>query len=310
MIKKLSNYVELLVGVIIVIILCFIVPNFFSYQNFYSIIMQTSILSFFAFGITFPGLLKEFDLSIGATGGLCSTMVLVLMNNFKFGLSEALILAILVSIICGFINGFLVIEIGLSAIIATIGTSFLFNAFELILNNGSRVISPEEVIAISNIDVGYFPFYFILTIVILIILHFLSLRTITGRLIYAVGENKIAAKFTGIFVKMYGYLCFLAAGLFGAIGGIMLVAHTGTAQIAGGDKFLWDAFIAYFVGSSFFRGKRLFIGTFIGCIFIVTVGQILILLSVPYYNIQLIRAIIFVIAIIGSNISLYRSRTI
>ncbi|HHT78674.1 MAG TPA: ABC transporter permease, partial [Actinobacteria bacterium] len=300
------NYKEIFIALIIFIALYFFVPNFYSYENFFSIVTQISILSFFAFAVTFPGLIKEFDLSVGATAGLSSTLIAVLVNN-NMGLPQAILIGVAVALVCGLLNGFLVIDIGISAIIVTIGTGFVFNAFELILNGGRRVVAPMAMTALTTKSFGPIPIYFIFGFFMVLVLYFFSLWTTMGRSIYATGENKTAAKFSGIKVRMYGYMCFVGAAFLAALGGIFAVSHSGTAQVQGGDKFLWDSFIAYFIGVSFFRGKRLFVGTYVGVIFTVIIGQVMILVGVEFYYVQLFRAIILVLAIIISTpISLRR----
>lgn len=306
-IENFKKYMGLLVGLLILIIFCLVVPNFFSYGNFYSTIIQVSILSIFALGVCFVGILKEFDLSIGATASLCSTFLIVFLNKYQVNFVYGVVLAIIIALICGFMNGFLVIEIGISAIIATIGTSSIFYAFETLLNSGNRVVPSGNNFLQGDFTIVHLPFVFIFSLITLAILHFFSLRTTIGRSIYATGENKIAARFSGLRTKKYGYICFIAGALLGAIGGILQVTYTGTAQLRGGDKFLWDAFMAYFIGMALFGGKRLFIGAYLGCILSVLIGQVLFLLGLPIYSLQLLKALFLVLAIvIGSVISLRR----
>lgn len=296
--SKINDYYGIFGLIVIIVGLIIFIPNFATYSNFYAIIVQGSILCVIAFGLTFPGIINEYDLSIGAIAGICSTLVCGLVFYFNLSIIPAIILSLVVATLIGTINAVLVIEFRILAIIATIGMTFILNAFELMINKGKRMATPEALVNIDTLsNQTPIPFYFILALFLLVILMVFSLYTKNGRYLYATGENKMAAKVAGVNTRLYGYLPFLFSAILGAIGGIMQITYTHTAQVFGGNRFLWDVLMAFFLGMAFFSGKKLFIGTFLGAFFSIIISQTLLLLNVDYYYRQLIRAIIIIMAI-------------
>ncbi len=124
-----------------------------------------------------------------------------------------------------------------------------------------------------------------------------------GRLFYMTGENREAARLTGIPVDRYRTIAYMISGLFAALGGIVLASRIGTGQVSAGASLLMDGVAAAFIGFSVFgAGKPNVIGTLLGSILIGVLLNGLTMMNVPYYAQDIIKGTILIFALALSHI--------
>ncbi|MBM7619930.1 putative multiple sugar transport system permease protein [Bacillus tianshenii] len=103
---------------------------------------------------------------------------------------------------------------------------------------------------ITWILAGYngFSWTVIIMLLVVIIYHFLTTKTVLGRHIYAVGSNPEAAHLSGINVKKITYIVFGSMGMLAALSGILFTARLQSATTTAGTLFELDAIAAAYVG--------------------------------------------------------------
>ena len=121
---------------------------------------------------------------------------------------------------------------------------------------------------------------------------------------YMTGENREAARLTGIPVNRYRAYAYMISGAFAALGGIVLASRIGTGQVSAGAPLLMDAVAAAFIGFSVFgAGKPNVIGTLLGAMFIGVLLNGLTMMNVPYYAQDIVKGAILIFALALSHIA-------
>jgi len=135
-------------------------------------------------------------------------------------------------------------------------------------------------------------------LVIVALTHIFLNYTKHGRYLYVVGGNEEAARLSGIPVKRYRTLAYFLSALLAGIGGLMLAARIGSAQVNAGAGFLMPAVAAAFIGYSVGGIKKPnAIGTLIGAVLVGILENGLIMMSVPYYSLNIVKGAVLAIAL-------------
>lgn len=173
----------------------------------------------------------EIDLSVGAIIALASTVMGLAMTA---GASTPLLvlLGLGTGLLCGAFNGLLVAGFGLPSIVVTIGTMSLFRGLSyIVLGDGAFTGYPESfawfgqgyVFWVITVELVIFA---LAALVFGILLH----RTSFGRMVYAIGNNATAARFSGIRVERVRFVLFLLTGLMSGIAAICLTSRLGSTR--------------------------------------------------------------------------------
>ena len=173
----------------------------------------------------------EIDLSIAAIISLASTAMGAAAQS-GVGPAGLCAIGLLVGLLCGAFNGFLITRVGLPSIVATIGTMSLFRGIAyVVLGDGVYKGYPP---GFAYFGQGYvwwvFSFEFVVFLLLAIGAHVLLHRTVFGRRVFAIGNNSFAARFSGIRVERVKFLLFLMTGLASGVAAIMLTSRLGSTR--------------------------------------------------------------------------------
>ncbi len=114
-----------------------------------------------------------------------------------------------------------------------------------------KLVLVSAIIAyITWILAGYngFSWTVVIMLLVVVVYHFLTTKTVLGRHIYAVGSNPEAAHLSGINVKKITYIVFGSMGMLAALSGILFTARLQSATTTAGTLFELDAIAAAYVG--------------------------------------------------------------
>ena len=146
--------------------------------------------------------------------------------------------------------------------------------------------------------------------VYLFVFYFLSYvllhRTKYGRGFYAVGSNRIAARFSGIRIERYIIAAFVMSNVLTSFTNMVQTAAQGNGNVKGGLVLLMPAYAAVFVGISVFK-KPSVIGTFLGAFLIGIMQNGFTLMTAPFYIMDMIVGITLIGSIILSRMEVRRS---
>jgi len=174
----------------------------------------------------------EIDISVGSMIGLCATVLAVCMEH-GFGIGWAMVVALAIGTLAGLMNGLFVVAFGLPSLVVTIGTLALYRGIAQILLEERGVSNfPDWYQNLGFGTIGSTPIplssvaFVILFAGFSIFLH----ATYWGRAIFAIGNNREAARYSGIDVRRTMLAVFTASGAVSALAAIVLTAYLASAR--------------------------------------------------------------------------------
>jgi len=256
----------------------------------------------------------DIDLSVGSMVGL-SSVVVGLLTHAGLSIPVAGLVAIVVGVLGGLVNGLLVTRFGLPALAVTIGTLALYRGMAIGLLGTTAITSFDRTwskLAKSKIGETGIPSVMILFLVLLAIFVVLLHFTTFGRGIYAIGLSKDAAAFSGINVTRTRVILFILSGAMSALAGVFYTLRYTSSR---GDNAtgLELAVIAAVVlgGVSVFGGRGALHGVVAGVLLIGALSNALRLASVTSDVINIITGVLLVLSVIaGSFMQWVQSRRI
>ena len=248
----------LLVGVVLLLCVIWTVmnPQFLSLNNITNILRQASYTAVAAVGMTMVIVIGEIDLSAGSlvcASGLTGAMVCKETGNVVLAVLAALAVGLLV----GFVNGALCAYGKLPGFIATLASMTVLRGLAYIITGGNSVVWTNE--AFTMIGTGYVgpvPIPVIIMVLVIIFGWVLTTKLKFGRYIYAVGGNSDASKWSGIAVEKVKIIVYMVMGVLTSIAGLIITARLGSGQPSAGQNFEMDCITAAVVGGTSMSGGR------------------------------------------------------
>ena len=301
------KYGTILTIIILIVIFAVSNPSFIQTNNLINILRSISIVTIIAIGITISLTVDGFDLSVGSVASLANAIVISMFVWFSQDTLIAILAAIGASLVVGALNSFMIVKLRIPDMLMTLATMFIIQGIALTYTKGATVsqnmVMPDGTFATGLISpffakIGQVPWIILIMAVIVIATHIFLTYTKHGRYMYIIGGNKEAARLSGISVNKYKILAYLLSALFAAIGGIVLASRVMTSEINSGSPYLMDAVAAAFIGSSVLgAGKPNAFGTFVGAVLIGILQNGLIMMSVPYYAMDIVKGTVLALAL-------------
>jgi ribose transport system permease protein len=317
--RTLSRTVTLIVGkygslIVLGILFAYfsLTANYFlTWANFVQIFNQAALTAIIAGGLTMVLAAGQFDLSIGNNASISGIVASVMMIN-GFPIPLAVGGAILMGILIGLCNAFLVTRVGVNALVATLGVGSAVVGINYFISGGSAQpfgsVAPDFTqISIGNwLSVPKNVYYMAaVSIALWVILN----RTVLGKNIQAVGGNAEAARLAGVRVHRVTSWTFVIAGICASITGVLLAAVVGSGQPVGGDGYTLAAFAAAFLGTAVIReGQFHIIGTIVGVLTVAVGFNGLALTGVPSYFQFFFQGALLIAAVSFSTLAQKRTR--
>ncbi|MGG0787219.1 MULTISPECIES: ABC transporter permease [Bacillaceae] len=301
------KYGTILTIIILIVIFAVSNPSFIQTNNLINILRSISIVTIIAIGITISLTVDGFDLSVGSVASLANAIVISMFVWFSQDTLIAILAAIGASLVVGALNSFMIVKLRIPDMLMTLATMFIIQGIALTYTKGATVsqnmVMPDGTFATGLISpffakIGQVPWIILIMAVIVIATHIFLTYTKHGRYMYIIGGNKEAARLSGISVNKYKILAYLLSALLAAIGGIVLASRVMTSEINSGSPYLMDAVAAAFIGSSVLgAGKPNAFGTFVGAVLIGILQNGLIMMSVPYYAMDIVKGTVLALAL-------------
>ncbi|WP_405049562.1 ABC transporter permease [Rhizobium sp. BE258] len=302
-----SRYGTLAAFLLLIAVNIAITPNFFSWQTLNVNLTQVATIVIVATGMTLVIATGGIDLSVGslmAISGAIAPMIflgtLFPIDNVALAVGLAFVVPVIVAMLFGWFNGFLVTHFSIQPIVATLVLFIAGRGIAQVMTNGNLQVFKNP--AFQWIAMGHFagiPAQVALMIVIAALAYALIRFTVIGRQIIAVGGNEKAARLTGIPVKRVKTLVYVISGALAGIAGLIVVARNSAsdANLVGMGMEL-DAIAAVAVGGSLLTGGRANIfGTLLGAFVIQLVRYTLLANGVPDAAALIVKAGLIVIAV-------------
>ncbi len=279
------------------------VPYFAGNLTVYLLLQDVFPILLIALPMTLVIITGEIDLSVASTLGLSSATVGVLYQA-HWSIPAAAIVALVVGLVCGALNGFLITVVGLPSLAVTVGTLALYRGIAVGLLGTTAVTGfPQDwqslVAAHLGGDASPVPLVLVIFLVLAVgfiaVLHF----TPIGRAIYAIGLNDEAAVFSGVNASNVKFWLYIGTGVISALAGIVWTLHFDSARGDNALGYELSVIAAVLVGGvSIFGGRGALPGVIAAVLVIGTLRSLLRLANVTDEVINVATGVLLIVSVI------------
>lgn len=248
----------------------------------------------------------EIDLSVASILGLASVMIGITWSA-GIPLWLDILIALAVGALAGLVNGLLVTRLGLPSLVVTLGTLALYRGLAYVIL-GSQAVSNFPS-AYTNFGIGDVPgtlipwslvVFALLALLFLVVLH----RSWIGRQIYAIGNNKEAARFAGISVNRVKLMLFVLSGLLSALAGVVFTARISSSRADNALGFELDVVTVVLLGGiNIFGGSGSMVGVILALFVVGGLRNALGLAFVSGDVQNIVVGALLVFSVLGPNIA-------
>jgi simple sugar transport system permease protein len=292
--------------ILLVIIGAFVNPSFLTVNNFINVAQQSAALGTVVVAETLILLTGKFDLSLQSTYGLAPMVgAWLIVSKDGQGLGTnwnpfiGIAIVLLVGLVVGAFNGFLVIKLGFNAFIFTLAMLILLAGIQVGIVSGRTIYHlPAAFIYLgSQYILGVPVSVWVTGAIFLFATLFLRYHRI-GRAIYAIGGNVEAARAAGIRVDRVRIGVFIVGSLLAALAGLMTAGQVVAVTASQGSNLIFSVFAAAVIGGiSLDGGRGRMVGALTGVILLALVTNILVLSQIQTFWIDAATGLIILIAL-------------
>jgi simple sugar transport system permease protein len=282
--------------------------TFGAYDIYNSLMSTTPFFALMAIPLTLVVIAKEIDLSFGSVmaWGMAAFDVVFLLfstTNPQLGVYLGFIACLLAGLFAGWLNGIIVVKLGIPSLVATIGTQFLWRGVVMVVTNGQGLgMTPVRQTILYPLLVGriggVLPMQFVWTIIIAIVVWFFLNHHKFGAHVYLVGDNVDSARLMGVDVDRTKILTFTIVGVTAAFAGFVVSEEVLFLWPTLGEGYLLNTLASVFLGgTSVFGGTGTVFGTFVAAFVIAIINPGIVAAGWLAYWTQLIYGLIIVVSV-------------
>ena len=282
-------------------------PYYLDAYNLFTNINGFLVKGIIALPMAFVLLLGDIDLSVGGNVCLSATMLGIVYNatnNIWLGI----LACILTGTLCGALNGIIMTKFTeLAPMIVTLATNIIFRGLsERILGDGStggmQKVEWFGQIFYGRIG-GIVPYPFLIFVVLAILFGVVMHKTVFGRHMFAIGENKRAAAYAGVKVEKVRMIVFTLTGLICGFAAVIYCANLGSVKSNVADGFELEAISMCVLGGvSTAGGKGTMVGAVIAIFIIGLLRYGLNLINLSGQTIRIILGILLILVVLFPTI--------
>ncbi len=297
---------------ILLIVVCLVTAvsneNFFSAYNMQNVIRLTALFGIISIGVAFVIISGGIDLSIGSVICLVGSLLPYVLVEKGYSITAALLLVSTISIAIGLFHGLLITKLKLQPFVVTLCGLLIYRGI-------ARGITQDETqgfgttyaglryLAIGKIDIPFIegfklPVPFLIMLSLALIAAFFLNKTIFGRYLKAIGNNEVAARYSGIKTDRVVIMAYVICSFLAGVGGVLFALDINSVQPEGIGNFyeLYAIAAAVLGGCSIRGGEGSILGVIIGAALMRVLRNSITMLGIPS---QLEFAIIGVVILIG-----------
>ena len=278
--------------------------------NLWNVLRQISVNVCISVGMTLVVLMAGIDLSVGSVLGFSAAVCAGVLKNglafesldlfVGFTVLGAILTAMLIGMALGLFNGWVITKFAIPPFVATLAMLTIARGLTMLYTEGIPIsnLGPKFEFIGSGWILGI-PVPVWISLIMVLIVVFLTNKTTFGRYIYAIGGNEKAAFLSGISINKIKLAVYGIAGMMAAVGGILVTSRLNSAQPNAGMSYELDSIAAVVIGgTSLSGGVGTVTGTVIGAIIIGVLNNGLVLLDVSPFWQQVVKGIVILLAVI------------
>lgn len=297
----------------------FVNDAFLTRANLINVLQQVSELSVIVIAEALILISGKFDLSLESVVGVAPMVAAFLVTPVIIGGSGldvnpllAVAVLLLVGILVGAINGFLVSRLKINAFMATLGMLILLRGITIGITNGKTLFElPAPFLFLGNTRLWSIPLSVWVAGLLYLTAGLMLRYHRFGRAIYAVGGNSEAARAAGIRVERVVWVVFVIGGFLAALAGLMLTGRLASVLSGQGQNMIFTVFAAAVIGGiRLGGGKGSMVGALSGVLLLGVVANILTLSQIEAYWINAAFGGIILAALIITRITAGEERDV
>ncbi len=299
-----GRFAPLLVLVVLGVVFATLNPVFATPDNARNILYLAAILLVASCGATFVILMGSIDLSVGAVATLSGVVAALLVPKLGIG---ALLVATLVGLAVGVINGLLYVYLRIPSILVTLGTATSLTGVILFLSDGGSVpIRDAGYVALTQMEaVPFVPMIVVYAILVYAVCVLIGDRTRFGRMTLAIGGDEQTTKLVGVPVDFVKIQAFALSGALCGLCGALLASRLGTATGTMGDFLMLETITAVVVGGTAITGGVGGVArTLLGVLVVAMLSNGMNIIALHPYLQTIIKGCVILIAVIAMSRSL------
>jgi rhamnose transport system permease protein len=308
----------LIVLLFVILVVSVQAPRFLSLGNFEQILLSVAIIAIVAVGETLVVLTRNVDLSVGSMVGVTAFVTAYFFKQLPgSNLLLGILLGCALGLALGMVNGLIVSFGRVPAIVATLGTLYVYRGLVFIFsaNTTSQVNAsdvPASYLALATTQIFGIPTLILIAAVIAIIVGYFLHASQPGRQLYAVGSNPDAANVIGIRRDWLVFGAFAASGLLCGLAGVLWGARFATVDATAATGLELEVIAAVVVGGvNIFGGSGTILGAVLGAVVLGTLQNALNILNISQFWLQAIYgAAIIGAVVLDAFITRWVQRTI
>jgi len=286
--------------VLIMAIMSALTPSFLTPTNLTNVLRQSSMVIIAACAATMVMISGGLDISVGGVLALAG-VVAAKLATLGYPLWLAIAIGVAAGGIMGIINGFLIVNLRITPVIATLGTMNVARGLAFLISEGRAVVTglPPAFRLPGRSYVGPIPTPVIVTVIVFVVFYILLHHTLLGKYTYAIGGNKETARLSGIPVSRVQFLLYSLVGLMTGVAGVIMASRLASGQPDVGVGFEFDVIVAIVLGgTSLAGGEGTVFGTMIGALIVGVLTNGLNLLGVHTFYQYVFQGVVLIFAVL------------
>lgn len=301
-------------SLIALFLLCLVISllsdKFLTTNNLWNVLRQISVNVCISVGMTLVVLMAGIDLSVGSILAFSSAVCAGLIHHgisipafdlyVGFTVLGGVLAAITIGLALGLFNGWVITQFDLPPFVATLAMLTIARGATMLYTQGIPISNLGS--SFEFIGSGWFlgiPLPVWVSVFIVLVVVFITKKTVFGRYIYAIGGNEKASFLSGININKVKLAVYGIAGMMAAVAGILVTSRLNSAQPNAGNSYELDAIAAVVIGgTSLSGGVGTVTGTVIGALIIGVLNNGLVLLNVSPFWQQVVKGLVILLAVI------------
>ena len=278
---------------------------FLSSTNLASLLVISMPLIVVALGQQSALISGGFDISIGSSMSLGVVLASFWVTQDSVLTSvPGILLCLLVGVGIGLLNAFIIRGLGVSPIIATIGTLGVINGLGIVLRPSPDGVIGSGISDALNKSAGFIPYSFVALIVVAVLAELWLRKTSLGLSVRATGLSEESARRTGIRVEILKVGAYVICGVLAVVAGLFLGVQVAVGQNGVAATYALPAFTACFLGGAALTGGRgSFVGALLGAVFLTLLINVTPLLKLPSATAQTATGVMTILAVVAYSLT-------
>lgn len=290
--------------VVVILVTTVINPTFvFSQDGLRDLLLTPAALVLLAVGQAMVIMTRSVDLSVGSVVGLTAYLTGRLFIDFPGIPSIAVFaIAVIAGACLGAINGALVAFARVPALVITLGTMYAYRGINVIWTGSNRINAsdlPGGFLNLGTDSLCFIPWLTVIAVIVVLITGWYLRNKASGRELYAIGSDPVAAELYGLKVRSRLITAFVLSGALAGLAGVLYAARYGTVNSQTGSGLELQAVGAAVIGGvAIFGGSGTVYGAAIGAVLLLTINRALPILGIQDFWQQAVVGVLIIGAIV------------